>query len=301
MLGNQKPSALRQVEWAIWRLVMRVSNGSTAEDEVEEFLREFQSMLEIWERDDPASRDYSFFSTCKSSSANINFPITYWISLAATPESEAGAPALPAPSSPTPPPCATTIQQPVLTPINAASPCEEVPVTPAPLTSKTPLTPLDVLMQGPEEILPIGAEDIMMTSDAEMLPSVPSLLPAAVITDKAGDVDCDSVSMFPVDTEEFIESVLDTARLAAATEGTPPQGLTPHGTPSAQRILDPDGFSPSRIERMFETALGSRHSSEGFMPVGMGDMAMGEGVPALWDHAVSTNADNESGNEADGE
>jgi hypothetical protein len=62
MFGNQKPSALRQVEGAICRLIMRISSGSTAQDEVEPFLQEFESMMAVWETDPMSRVDYSFFA-----------------------------------------------------------------------------------------------------------------------------------------------------------------------------------------------------------------------------------------------
>jgi hypothetical protein len=150
-------------------------------------------------------------------------------------------------------------------------------------TSQTTVTPSDVLMQGLEQAVRLGDQDIPITSDTERLPAFPALLPAAEIMDNTRDMVCDST----VDIEDFIESVIDTTQLAAAT------GPTPHGTPLAQRIPDPDGCSPNRIEAMFKTALGtSTHAYEEFLPLDMGDVVMAEGGPGLWD-VSSREADSE--------
>lgn len=65
LLGNERPSTLRQVEAAVWRLVLRVASGSTAQAELPYFFAEFEAMVSVWEQQD-VGEDYRFFKDSES-------------------------------------------------------------------------------------------------------------------------------------------------------------------------------------------------------------------------------------------
>jgi hypothetical protein len=44
---------------------MRICDGSTAEDEIDQYLHEFDAMMEAWELNDGPSADYRFFDNGK--------------------------------------------------------------------------------------------------------------------------------------------------------------------------------------------------------------------------------------------
>ena len=67
VLGNGKPSTLIQVERSIWRALLRMATGSTAEVEIANLLMEWRTMLDTWERDGQGPLDFSFFDLCTSS------------------------------------------------------------------------------------------------------------------------------------------------------------------------------------------------------------------------------------------
>ena len=62
-LGNDKPSTLQQVEDAILQMILNVADGSTAQDEVQKFLQDFNNMTSIWEQEDRSPDEYCFFAS----------------------------------------------------------------------------------------------------------------------------------------------------------------------------------------------------------------------------------------------
>jgi|SRR5215472_4084840 len=63
-LGNTKPQALREVENALWRAILRVASRSSAGRELREFTQEYKDLLDNWKKDD-VHMDYHFFDNCK--------------------------------------------------------------------------------------------------------------------------------------------------------------------------------------------------------------------------------------------
>jgi hypothetical protein len=61
VLGNMKPSHLRQVERSAWQLLLRIGKGSTARLETPAFLLEFDAMLLAWSSDVQNPPAYDFF------------------------------------------------------------------------------------------------------------------------------------------------------------------------------------------------------------------------------------------------
>jgi hypothetical protein len=358
MLGNQKPSTLCQVEQAIWRLVMRVSSGSTAEDEVEVFLQEFSTMTEVWEGEESSLVDYHFFHTGKpqllclscmsvnpsqseaapltqphvppaidinpatqqgastppasvsnlSASASHTVPLESVLPIHCPPEhnvTESEAATVPADAQ----------SLPAATEMAAATEVDGYPSS-GPLAeasaSSSHAVMLDSAVQariqshcwaedvdmpppstlGTQQAVEAVDRDVVMTSEQQASAPAPTLLPAVTIIDRPVPTGSQaiptSIDMVPpsmakddMTTDAFIESILDTTRLAAATEDTPVAGPTPQSTPSQRPFHHPHAISPTRIERMFENAVAMQGRQDNdFVPLVLPFSQDGE---PIWD------------------
>ena len=128
--------------------------------------------------------------------------------------------------------------------------------------------------------------DCIMASTDESSAEVVGLLPAFEVSEKrysqvmsmpgaATESGQEGTAGDQMREDAFINAIFDTGLLASATEDTPAHGPTPHCTPSSSAFGHQQGFSPNRIERMFERTLGERIPPEGqFTPGAVGDIIM---------------------------
>jgi hypothetical protein len=65
IFGNIRPSSLQQVERAIWRAVLRIANGLSAEKEVHWFFLEYRAMVARWQLDTANPPNFNFFDLGK--------------------------------------------------------------------------------------------------------------------------------------------------------------------------------------------------------------------------------------------
>ncbi len=60
-LGNERPHALREIERALWGVIMRIACGSSAEKELKMFMVEYKDIAERWRLQGVTDLDLSFF------------------------------------------------------------------------------------------------------------------------------------------------------------------------------------------------------------------------------------------------
>jgi hypothetical protein len=65
VFGNMRPSSLQQVEREIWRAVLRIANGSSAEKEVRRFFLAYRAMVASWQLDTANPPNFNFFDLGK--------------------------------------------------------------------------------------------------------------------------------------------------------------------------------------------------------------------------------------------